>query len=237
MGGPGAMRVRRAEDRGRTELGWLTSRHTFSFGDYYDPAHMGFSVLRVINDDRVAPGRGFGTHGHRDMEILSYVVEGELAHKDDAGHGATLKAGEVQRMSAGTGIRHSEFNPSATKPLRFLQIWIEPDTPGLAPGYEQLYLPEAGKRGRLCPVATPDGREASATIRQDAAVYATVLKGGERVTHAPGAGRSVYVQGVRGAATVNGETLSDGDGAALTDGAPVTLAADGEAELLLFDLP
>jgi redox-sensitive bicupin YhaK (pirin superfamily) len=224
-GAAGTMRVRRAAERGLTDLGWLNSRHTFSFGDYYDAAHMGFSVLRVINDDRVAPGGGFPTHGHRDMEILSYVLDGELAHRDSTGAEGVIGAGEVQRMSAGTGIRHSERNASASNPLHFLQIWILPDTPGIAPGYEQVFLPEAGKRARLCPVATPDGRDASARLRQDAYVYAAVLKGGESVTHTPGPGRNVYV------------FVARGEAADQTESPPVTLAAPREAEILLFDLP
>ncbi len=228
--------IRPADERGHTNLGWLDSYHTFSFGDYRDPYHMGFSDLRVINEDRVKPGKGFGTHGHRDMEILSLVLEGALEHKDSMGTGSTIRPGDVQRMSAGTGVTHSEFNPSKDAPVHFLQIWILPERAGLRPEYEQKSFPEAERRGRLRLVASRDGREGSVTIHQNASVYVASLDAGLRVEHRPAAGRSAWVQVARGALKLNGKALKAGDGAALADEAEITIAALEPSELLLFDL-
>ena len=228
---------RRSEDRGHAEHGWLTSHHTFSFADYLDPGEMGFGPLRVINDDLVQPGMGFGTHGHRDMEIITYVLDGALEHKDSMGNGSVIRRGQVQRMSAGTGVRHSEFNPSRSEPVHFLQIWIEPDRRNVAPGYEELEVPESTRRGRLRLVASPDGADGSATIHQDARVHAALLDGDERVEHAIDAGRRCYVHVARGAVSVNGEKLSGGDGARITDESRIVLSDATDAEVLLFDLP
>ena len=228
---------RRAENRGHAEHGWLTSHHTFSFADYLDPREMGFGPLRVINDDLVQPGMGFGAHAHRDMEIITYVLDGALEHKDSMGNGSVIRRGQVQRMSAGTGVRHSEFNPSPSEPVHFLQIWIEPDRRNVAPGYEELDVSESGRRGQLRLVASPDGADGSATIHQDARVYATLLNGAERVEHAIDAGRRCYVHVARGTVSVNGEKLSGGDGARITDESQIVLADAKNAEVLLFDLP
>jgi len=225
-----------ADERGHTNLGWLDSYHTFSFGDYHDPKHMGFSDLRVINEDRVKPGKGFGTHGHRDMEILSLVLEGALEHKDSMGTGSTIRPGDVQRMSAGTGVTHSEFNPSKDAPVHFLQIWILPERAGLRPEYEQKRFPEAERRGRLRLIASRDGREGSVTIHQDASVYVASLDAGQRVEHRPAAGRSAWVQVARGSLKLNGKALEAGDGAAIAGEAEITIAALEPSELLLFDL-
>jgi redox-sensitive bicupin YhaK (pirin superfamily) len=231
--------VRSAGDRGHFDHGWLDTRHTFSFAEYRDPEHMGFGALRVVNEDRVQPGKGFGTHGHRDMEILSWVLEGELAHRDSTGGGGVLRPGEVQRMSAGTGVTHSEFNGSRERPVHFLQIWILPDRPGHAPSYEQKEIPEAARRGRLALIASPDGAGGATTIHQDARVYATLLGEGERVRHPLAPGRRGWVQVARGRLAVNGRVLSAGDGAALADEPAIELAGQGSpaAEALVFDLP
>jgi redox-sensitive bicupin YhaK (pirin superfamily) len=229
--------LRKAEDRGRFDHGWLDTRHTFSFADYRDEDHMGFRALRVINEDRVRPGEGFGTHGHRDMEILSYVLEGALAHRDSTGGEGVLRPGEVQRMSAGTGVMHSEFNGSRTEPVHFLQIWLLPDRPGHAPSYEQKLFPEAERRGRLRLVASTDGADGSLRIHQDARVHATVLGKGDAARLALAPGRHAWVQVARGEVTVNGRALVAGDGAALSEEPEVALlggAAGGEA--LVFDL-
>jgi redox-sensitive bicupin YhaK (pirin superfamily) len=233
------MTIRRSAERGHGDHGWLDTRHTFSFADYHDEAHMGFGPLRVINEDRVAPGQGFGTHGHRDMEIVSYVLEGELAHRDSMGTGSVIRPGEVQRMSAGTGVRHSEENPSRERPVHFLQIWIVPDRAGHAPSYEQRAFPEAERRGRLRLVASPDGAEGSVRLHQDARLFAGLLGAGERAALPLAGGRSAWVQVARGAVSVNGQALAAGDGAALTGEAAVEVAGAGEgiAELLVFDLP
>jgi redox-sensitive bicupin YhaK (pirin superfamily) len=224
-----------AAQRGHTDIGWLDSRHTFSFGEWYDPAHMGFRALRVINDDRVAPAGGFPTHGHADMEILSYVLEGALAHKDSIGTGSVIRPGDVQRMSAGTGVRHSEFNESRTEAVHFLQIWIVPDRRGHAPGYEQKTFPEAERHGRLRLVASRDGRDGSVTLHQDVALYAGVLDEGQRAELALAPGRHSWVHVARGAVTVNGQRLGEGDGAAVSD--ERTLAVEGHGgEVLVFDL-
>jgi quercetin 2,3-dioxygenase len=230
--------VRRSEDRGRFDHGWLDTRHTFSFGDYHDDRFMGFSDLRVVNEDRVRPGQGFGTHGHRDMEILSYVLSGELAHRDSMGNGSTIRPGEVQRMSAGTGVTHSETNPSRTDPVHFLQIWILPRERGLAPGYEQRAFPEADRRGRLRVLASPDGRDGSVTVHQDATVVGTLLARGETVRHVIPPGRVAWVQLARGEATVNGQALRAGDGLAAVEEAALEIAGagDGQADVLVFDL-
>jgi quercetin 2,3-dioxygenase len=230
--------VRRSDERGGGKQGWLDSRHTFSFGHYYDPKHMGFGPLRVINEDRVVPGAGFDTHGHRDMEIISYVLEGALEHKDSLGTGSVIRPGDVQRMSAGTGIRHSEFNPSATEPLHFLQIWLLPEENGITPSYEQKNFADDEKRGRLRLVASRDGREGSVLIYQDADIYASVLEGGGAVAHALSARRKAWVQVTRGAIDLNGRELSAGDGAAVErePSLNITGRADG-IEFLLFDLP
>ena len=232
------LQIRRGDERGLAQHGWLESRHTFSFADYHDPRFMGFGPLRVINEDRVQPGQGFGTHGHRDMEILSYVLDGELAHRDNIGNGSVIRPGDVQRMSAGTGVLHSEYNASERNLVHFLQIWIIPDTRGIAPGYEQKTFTTDDKRGRLRLVGSRDGRDGSVTIHQDVALYATVLGEGERLTHALGEGRRAWVQITRGAAAVSGERLEAGDGAALADERELLLeSAADETELLLFDLP
>ncbi len=199
--------LRRATDRGHAEHGWLDSHHSFSFADYYDPAQMGFGPLRVINEDRVQPGKGFGTHGHRDMEILSYVLAGELAHRDNMGNGSTIVPGDVQRMSAGRGVLHSEFNPSATDPVHFLQIWIEPDQRGIPASYEQAHVPAADKRGRLALLAAPAGEGAAVELHQDARVYAALVDGDEAVEHGLESGRRAYVHVARGRVVVNGQAL------------------------------
>jgi redox-sensitive bicupin YhaK (pirin superfamily) len=227
--------VNPASARGRTNIGWLDSRHTFSFGEWYDPAHMGFRALRVINDDRVAPGGGFPTHGHADMEIVSYVLEGALEHKDSLGTGSVIRPGDVQRMSAGTGVRHSEFNGSRTEPVHFLQIWILPDHRGHKPGYEQKAFSEAERRGRLRLVASPDGRDGSVTLHQDACLYVGLLDDGQHATLPIAPGRHAWVHVARGAATVNGKRLGEGDGAALSDERAVTIDGNG-GEVLVFDL-
>jgi len=229
--------VRHAKERGHANHGWLDTWHTFSFSNYYDPRFMGFRGLRVINEDTVAPGQGFPLHGHRDMEIISYVLQGGLAHKDSLGTGSVIRPGDVQRMSAGTGVRHSEFNASDTSPVHFLQIWIEPARTGIAPGYEQNAFAEADKRGRLRLVASPDGADGSLTIHQDARLYATILAPGQAVTHSLARGRHAWVQVTSGTLTVNGEPLAQGDGAAISAEASVSLAGETDAEALLFDLP
>jgi redox-sensitive bicupin YhaK (pirin superfamily) len=229
--------VRRSQDRGQYDHGWLDTRHTFSFAGYHDPRHMGFRVLRVINEDRVRPGQGFGTHPHRDMEIVSYVLSGALEHRDSMGNGSTIRPGEVQRMSAGTGVLHSEFNPSASEPVHFLQIWILPERPGLAPGYEQKRFPDEEKRGRLRLLASSDGRDGSVTIHQDARILAAALEDGEEVRHALAPGRHAWVQVTRGEVELGGERLAAGDGAALSGEAAATVRGRSTAEVLLFDLP
>ena len=228
--------VRKAEDRGHANHGWLDTYHTFSFADYYDPAHMGFGSLRVINEDRVQPGRGFATHGHRDMEIITYVLDGALAHKDSMGNGSTIRPGDVQRMSAGTGVTHSEFNASDREPVHLLQIWIEPAQRGIQPGYEQKGFESAEKRGRLRLIASRDGREGSVTIHQDASVYGALIDGGERVVHAIPAGRRAYVHVARGRLTVNGQPLAAGDALGATGIREIVMERGEDAEVLVFDL-
>ena len=228
--------VRRSDERGHARHGWLESRHTFSFADYRDPRFMGFRDLRVINEDRVAAGRGFGKHSHRDMEIVSWVISGELAHEDSLGNGSVIRPGDLQRMSAGTGVTHSEQNPSPTAPVHFLQIWILPERDGLPASYEQRHFPAAERSGRLRLLASRDGRDGSVVVQQDVALYGALLAKGETVEHALAPGRHGWVQVVRGAITANGAALSAGDGAALSGEASVALAAGEDAELLLFDL-
>jgi len=231
------IQVRKSADRGHANHGWLDSYHSFSFADYHDPAHVQFSVLRVINEDRVAPGAGFPTHGHRDMEIVSYVLEGALEHKDSLGTGSVIRPGDVQRMSAGTGVRHSEFNASKSELVHFLQIWILPKTNGIAPGYEQKHFAPSDLTGRLRVVASPDGRDGSVTIHQDALLYATKLDDTMNVSHTLAAGRRAYVHVARGSVVLNGTPLAAGDGARLEHEPVIELTADNSAEVLLFDLP
>lgn len=228
--------IRRGAERGETDIGWLHSRHTFSFNRYYDPEHMGFRSLRVINDDRVRPGAGFGRHPHRDMEIISWVIAGELAHEDSTGARAVLKAGHVQRMSAGTGIVHSEFNASATEPVHFLQIWIEPNELGIAPRFEDLAIAPEEARGKLRLIASPDGREGSPVIQQDARAYITALEAGEEVTLPLAENRYAWVQAATGAVELNGVRLEAGDGAAVSGETLLTLRAAAKSDILLFDL-
>ena len=227
----------KSSDRGYADHGWLKSFHSFSFADYYDPARMGFGALRVINEDKIAPGTGFGMHGHRDMEIITYILSGALEHKDSMGNGSVIRRGDVQRMSAGRGVMHSEFNPSPEEPVHLLQIWIEPSVAGVDPGYEDLHFADEAKRGQLRLIASPDGREGSATIHQDAYVYAALLDKKEVVTHALAPGRSAYVHIARGAVSVNGTPLAGGDGAKITGADSIALEDARDAEVLLFDLP
>ena len=230
------MLIRPAEARGRAQFGWLDSRHTFSFGHYHDPAHMGFGALRVINEDRVEPGAGFDTHGHKDMEIISYVLDGALEHKDSIGTGSVIRPGDVQRMSAGTGIHHSEFNPSEDAPVHFLQIWIIPERAGIEPGYEQKAFPPAGRQGVLRLVGSRDGRDGSLTIHQDVDLYSTLLDTDGTVDFDLRPGRQAWLQIARGAIAVNGQWLRAGDGIAVTEAGPLAIAASEPSEVLLFDL-
>ena len=231
------LQVRKSEDRGNADHGWLQSKHTFSFGDYVDHEHTGFGPLLVINEDRVAPGQGFGTHGHRDMEIISYVLEGALEHKDSIGTGSVLHYGDVQRMSAGSGVRHSEFNGSSTAPVHFLQVWIKPNATGIAPSYEEKHFAPESKQGRLRLVASNDGREDSVLIHQDAAMYAAILGPHDHLEHALAPGRTGYVHVIRGQVAVNGTLLAGGDAARLGDEALIALSQAENAEVLVFDLP
>lgn len=230
------LQIRQATDRGVANFGWLDSRHTFSFGHYYDPAHMGFGPLRVINEDRVQPGRGFDTHGHSDMEILSYVLDGALEHRDSLGNGSIIRPGDVQRMTAGTGVRHSEFNASQNESVHFLQIWILPERAGLEPGYEQQHFSEAERRSTLRLVASRDGRDGAVTIHQDVDLYATRLGTGEELTHRLAPGRKAWVQMARGHADINGIVLQAGDGVGFTDEGAISLRGRSDAEILLFDM-
>jgi hypothetical protein len=229
------IRVRPSQDRGHAQYGWLDSRHSFSFGDYYDPAQMGIGPLRVINDDRVSPGEGFPTHPHRDMEIISYVVEGALEHKDSMGNGSVIRPGEVQRMRAGTGVTHSEYNASASESVRFLQIWVIPSKRGLEPSYEQTFFGDE-RRGRLRLVASSDGADGSVQVEQDLSMFASVLEEGQRVEHALDVGRRAWLQVVRGALRIEGVSLEQGDGALLTDASSLAIDSLDETELLLFDI-
>ncbi|WP_244848215.1 pirin family protein [Caballeronia sp. SL2Y3] len=228
--------IRRSNERGHANHGWLDSYHSFSFADYHDPEHVHFGALRVINEDRVAGGQGFGTHGHRDMEIVSYVLEGALAHRDSMGNGSTIRPGDVQRMSAGTGVRHSEFNGSPTETAHFLQIWIIPDAPGGAPGYEEKRFADDEKRGRLRVIASPEGTDGSVKIGADARIFAGLFDGDERGEFDVPAGRRVYVHVARGKVSVNGEALGAGDAAKIEDIAKVSINGGERAEVLLFDL-
>jgi len=228
--------LRRSTERGHANHGWLDSRFSFSFSEYYDPRFMGFRSLRVINEDKVAPQGGFPTHPHRDMEIITYVLEGALEHKDSLGTGSIIRPGDGQRMSAGTGIRHSEFNPSSTEPVHLLQIWITPDREGHQPSYEQKNFPEEEKRGKLRLVASPDGAEGSVTIHQDAKLYATLLAPEQEVRHPLSTGRHAWLQVAKGKVELNGRELSQGDGAAISNEPSVNLKGKEDAEVLLFDL-
>jgi redox-sensitive bicupin YhaK (pirin superfamily) len=229
--------LRKSDERGRANFGWLDSRHTFSFGHYHDPAHMGFGPLRVINEDRVAPGGGFPTHPHSDMEIISYVLDGALEHRDSLGTGSVIRPGDVQRMSAGSGIRHSEFNASKTEPVHFLQIWIMPDREGIAPSYEQKTFSADEKRGRLRLVGSRDGRDGSVTIHRDVDLFAALLDESDAVDHTIGNGRAGWVQVARGSVTVNGVTVRDGDGIAIEQTGPLQISGKSQdAEILLFDM-
>jgi quercetin 2,3-dioxygenase len=229
--------LRKSGERGRADFGWLRSQHSFSFGQYYDPMHQGFGPLRVINEDHVQGGGGFGTHGHRNMEIISYVLDGALEHKDSMGNGSVLRYGDVQRMSAGTGVMHSEYNHSPDNEVHFLQIWIEPNVAGTRPGYEEKHFDVASKTGRLRLIASPDGREGSVQIHQDATMYAAILDGGEGVKHELAPGRLAYVHVVRGNVKVNGEQLGTGDAIKLSQEELVSVSDAEKAEILLFDLP
>lgn len=228
--------IRKSQDRGHADHGWLKSKHSFSFAGYYDPAHMGWGNLRVINEDWIAAGKGFGTHGHRDMEIVTYVLSGELAHRDSMGNGTSIPPGDVQRMSAGRGVMHSEFNHAADAVTHLLQIWIEPSRLGIAPGYEQKTIPAADKRGRLRRVASPDGADNSVTITADATLYAGLFDGGESASLTLDPARKAYVHLVRGTLVVNGQTLQGGDAALLAEESSLQLSKGSDAEVLVFDL-
>ena len=228
--------IRRSNERGGGDFGWLNTKHTFSFDTYHDPRFMGFRSLRVINEDWVQGGHGFPMHPHRDMEIITYVLEGALEHKDSMGNGSTIRPGDGQRMSAGTGVRHSEANSSESDPAHLLQIWIQPDRSGHKPGYEQKAFPEAEKRGKLRLIASPDGRDGSVRINQDARLYVSLLKPGETVKHELAGGRYAWVQVAKGSVEVNGKALSQGDGAAVSEEQELAVKGTSEAEILLFDL-
>ena len=230
------LQIRKAGNRGVANFGWLDSRHTFSFGEYHHPEHMGFGPLRVINEDRIAPGAGFPPHPHRDMEIISYVLGGQLAHKDNMGNGSTIQPGDVQRMSAGRGVLHSEFNPSSTDPVHFLQIWIEPAQRGVAPSYEQGHVAPHDMRGRLALIAGPQGSGATVTIHQDARLYAARLDHADALSHALASGRRAYVHVARGTVRVNGVPLATGDAVRIEGESQVALTEGTDAEVLLFDL-
>jgi quercetin 2,3-dioxygenase len=231
------LEVRRSAERGYFDHGWLKSYHTFSFADYHDPAWIAYGALRVINDDRVAPGQGFGKHGHRDMEIITYILEGELEHQDSMGNGSIIRVGDVQRMSAGTGVTHSEFNPSDKQEVHLLQIWIHPEVKRLAPGYEQKHFAAADKRGRLRLIASDDAEDGSVVIHQDARLYAGLFDGAERADFPVSAGRRAWLQVARGAIAVDGTRLQAGDGARTAGPAQLKLHGGAQAEVLVFDLP
>jgi redox-sensitive bicupin YhaK (pirin superfamily) len=228
--------LRSSGERGHANHGWLDSYHSFSFADYYDPQHMGYASLRVINEDYVQPGKGFGTHGHRDMEIITYILEGALEHKDSMGNGSVIRPDDVQRMSAGTGVQHSEFNPSPSEVVHLLQIWIEPDVTGIKPSYEEKHFDAASKRGKLRLIASRDGRDGSVTIHQDASVYAALIDGSERASHGLASGRKAYVHVARGRVTVGGHTLAAGDALKADGESTLVLEHGTKAEVLLFDL-
>jgi redox-sensitive bicupin YhaK (pirin superfamily) len=229
--------LRKSEQRGVANIGWLHSRHSFSFGEYYDPQHVGFGPLLVINEDQVQPGRGFGTHGHRNMEIISYVLSGELTHKDSMGNGSVIRPGDVQRMSAGTGVTHSEFNPSQTERVHFFQIWIEPAQRSVTPSYEQVHIDSAAKRGVLRIIASPDGRDGSVRLHQEALIYASLLSEGDRIEYTLQPDRRAYVHVARGAVSVNGMRLANGDALKISQESQLIFDQAEDAELLLFDLP
>ncbi|MBF0256271.1 MAG: pirin family protein [Gammaproteobacteria bacterium] len=231
------IQIRPAQDRGHANFGWLDSHHSFSFGRYYDPRHMGVSNLRVINDDTVLGRAGFDTHGHSDMEIVSYVLEGALVHRDSMGHGTLIKPGEVQRMSAGTGVEHSEFNYSESEPVHFLQIWLRPNQLGVEPSYEQKQFPYTERQGRLQLIVSPDGRDGSLRSNQDALLYSGVFASGQTASHQLAGDRPGYVHLARGEAMLNGQPLQAGDGARIDAGARIELQGSDDAEVLLFDLP
>lgn len=228
--------IRRSQDRGHADHGWLDSYHSFSFADYYDARHMEFGALRVINEDRIRPGTGFGTHGHRDMEIVSYVLTGELEHKDSMGNGSIIRPGDIQRMSAGRGVTHSEFNPSASQGTHFLQIWITPRTRGAQPGYEQKHFAEIDRRGRLVLLASSDGRGGSVTVDQDVSLYAGLFDGEEGAAYSVAEGRRIYLHVARGQVTVNGEALETGDAMMSVDPGRIEIHSGKDAEVLVFDL-
>lgn len=228
--------IRKSQDRGHFDHGWLKTYHTFSFADYQDPEHMNFRALRVINEDFVAPAKGFGTHPHRDMEILTYILEGELQHQDSMGNGSVIRPGDVQRMSAGTGVTHSEFNPSPNHAVHLLQIWLLPEKANLTPGYEQKFFSADQKRNKLCLVASQDGKEGSVTIHQDVLLYASILDAGQVLSYEVAPARSLWLQVARGSLTANTLNLSAGDGCAITNENRLTLQAQTEAEILIFDL-
>jgi hypothetical protein len=228
--------IRKSAARGHFDHGWLDTYHTFSFDQYHDPAHVHFRSLRVINEDRVAAAHGFPMHAHRDMEIITYILSGELEHRDSMGNGSVIRPGDVQRMTAGTGVRHSEFNPSRTAACHLLQIWILPNARNLTPGYEQTFFGDTDRKGKLRLIASADGRQGSVTINQDARVYASLLDGGESITHQLTEHRHAWLQLARGTVSINGENLQAGDGAAITDESEITIAAEEKSELLLFDL-
>jgi quercetin 2,3-dioxygenase len=228
--------LRSSGERGHANHGWLDSYHSFSFADYYDPQHMGYASLRVINEDYVQPGKGFGTHGHRDMEIITYILEGALEHKDSMGNGSVIRPDDVQRMSAGTGVQHSEFNPSPSEVVHLLQIWIEPDVTGIKPSYEEKHFDAASKRGKLRLIASRDGRDSSVTIHQDASVYAALIDGSERASHGLASGRKAYVHVARGRVTVGGHALAAGDALKADGESTLVLEHGTKAEVLLFDL-
>ena len=231
------LQIRKSEQRGVANHGWLQSRHTFSFGSYHDPEHVGFGPLLVINEDQVQGGQGFGTHGHRDMEIISYVLSGALAHKDSMGTGSVLHYGDVQRMSAGNGVRHSEFNHSPDETVHFLQIWIQPNQTGIPPSYEEKHFTPESKQGQLRLIASSDGRDGSVLIHQDAAIYATLMAAGDSLSHELSTGRNAYVHVIRGEVTVNGAALKGGDAVKISGEARVALGDASAAEVLVFDLP
>jgi len=228
--------IRKSEDRGHFDLGWLDTYHTFSFDQYYDPAHMHFRTLRVINEDRVAPGKGFPTHSHRDMEIITYILSGALEHRDSMGNGSVIRPGDVQRMTAGSGVSHSEFNPSESEPVHLLQIWIMPNARNLAPGYEQKLFSEEERQGKLRLIASPDGSEGSVKINQDARVYASIAEPDTKLTHGLEQNRYGWLQVARGNVSVNDVELNQGDGAAVSNESTLTISAHDRAEFLLFDL-
>ena len=231
------LQIRKAADRGHADHGWLNAFHTFSFADYIDLRHKGFRVLRVMNEDRVQPGMGFGMHGHRDMEIITYVLEGALEHRDSMGNGEVLRPGEFQRMSAGSGVEHSEFNPSATEITHLYQIWLFPKSKGITPSYEQKFYPDAEKQGKLRLVASPDGADGSLTIHQDAKVYLSLLNPGQSLIYELPTGRYAWLQVLRGAVRLNGTLLETSDGVAISDETELTIVGEHSAEVMLFDLP